>query len=170
MISVMKIQIKCKYDELVKLSDFKAHPKNPNEHSVEQIKRLAKLYEYHGVRHPIIVSKLSGYIVAGHGRLLAAKELGMATMPATFQDFDSEESEYAFLVSDNAIATWAEISLSLVNSELPNLGPEFDIDWLGLKKFSVDLPQIEEIGDKGDPNHRDDNELKTCPNCGVLIV
>ena len=132
-------QIHCRYDRMIPIHELKDHPKNRNKHSDEQIERLAKLYEYHGIRHPIIVSSRSGYIVAGHGRKAAAQDLGIKVFPVVYQDFDSDEAEYAFIQADNAIALWAELDLSGINSDLPELGPDFDIDMLGIKNFEIDV-------------------------------
>ena len=139
----MTISIHCKYDELQNSKTLKDHPKNRNKHSKEQIERLAKLYEFHGVRHPIIVSKLSGCIVAGHGRKLAGIKAGMTEMPVVFQDFESEMAEYAFLQADNAIALWAELDLSGINSDIPEFDPDFDIDMLGINNFTIDPQEVD---------------------------
>lgn len=136
------MKIYCKYDELVDPTTLKDHPKNRNKHGQDQIERLAKLYEFHGVRHPIIVSKESGYIVAGHGRKLAAQMAGINLFPVTFQSFASEEAEYAFIQSDNAIAAWAELDLAAINQDLSNLGPDFDIDMLGIKDFILEPAEM----------------------------
>lgn len=157
------MKIRCQFTKLVPLSELKAHPKNRNSHPADQITRLAQVMEYQGIRHPIIVSNLSGFIVAGHGRLAAAQKLGLTEFPIDFQDFESSESEYAFLVSDNAIALWAELDLSGINLDLPELGPDLDIDLLGIKDFTVDviekIPEIKE----------EKTQKKTCKNCGIEI-
>jgi DNA modification methylase len=123
------------------IGSLSPHPKNPNKHDAEQVKRLAEIIQYQGWRHPIIVSELSGHIVAGHGRLLAAKDLKLKTVPVHYQSFENEEQEYAFLVSDNAIASWAELDLSFINNEVPTLGPDFNIDMLGIKDFTLDVSE-----------------------------
>ncbi len=120
------------------IKELKPHPKNPNKHSKEQIGRLAALIKYQGWRLPIIVSKQSGFIVSGHGRLEAAKLMGLKEVPVSLQDFTSDEQELAFLVSDNAIASWAELDLASINSFVPDLGPEFDIDLLGIEDFEIE--------------------------------
>jgi hypothetical protein len=143
------MKILCKYDELLPLDKFIEHPKNPNKHDEPQIKRLAELYKYHGIRHPIIVSKLSGFIVAGHGRLSSARLAGLKEFPVEYQDFDSDEAEYAFLVADNAISSWSELDLASINLEIPALGPDFDIDYLGLKDFTIDISEKQDgLGDE----------------------
>jgi DNA modification methylase len=138
-----EIRIHCKYDEMVDPKKLKDHPKNRNKHDKDQIERLAKLYEYHGIRHPIIVSSRSKCIVAGHGRKAAAVKAGLKEMPVVYQGFDSEESEYAFIQADNAIALWAELDLSGINDDLGDLGPDFDVDVLGIKNFTVDVADKE---------------------------
>ena len=141
--------------EEIDIDQLTSNPRNPNKHSPEQIKRLSELIQYQGWRLPIIVSKQSGFIVSGHGRLEAAKLLGLKKVPVTYQDFLDDTQEYAFLVSDNAIASWAELDLSSINSFVPDLGPDFSIDLLGFKTFTIDAFEnkdlIEEVN-KGDEN------------------
>lgn len=162
------MKIHCKYDALIKLKDLKPHPKNRNKHSKEQIERLVKLYSFHGIRHPIIVSNLSGFIVAGHGRLAAAKEAGMQNFPVVRQDFDSDSAEYAFLQADNAIALWAELDLEAIKLDLPQLEDGFEIDVLGIKNFVPYPVNFNEPDQKSDPTLKEP-QLKLCPNCGVVI-
>lgn len=161
-------QVKCNFDETVSLSSLKPHPRNRNNHTDEQIKRLSELFEYHGIRHPIIVSKRSGYIVAGHARLSAAKLLKLESFPVEYQDFESDETEYAFLVADNAIALWAELDMAGINADLPDLGPDFSLDMLGIKDFTLDANfapgTIDEQGEL------DKKKPVTCPNCGESFV
>lgn len=133
------MKIYCKYDKLESLYNLKAHPKNPNKHSTDQVKRLAELYNYHGIRHPVIVSNLSGFVVAGHGRIEAAKQAGLKEFPIVYQDFVDTDAEYAFMVSDNAISDWSELDMGMINADLPDLGPDFDIDMLGMKDFNLDV-------------------------------
>lgn len=133
------MQIHCKYDELVNPSKLKNHPKNRNKHGQDQIERLAEIYKYHGIRHPIIVSNLSKCIVAGHGRKLAAIRAGIKEMPVVFQEFESTEKEYAFIQADNAIALWAELDMAGINEDIGDLGPDFDINMLGIQDFTIDV-------------------------------
>lgn len=120
---------------------LKPNPKNRNKHPEDQIKRLMKLIEYQGFRQPIIVSTRSGFVVAGHGRLEAAKKLALKEVPVLYQDFASDEQEYAFGVSDNAVAAWADLDLSGINMDLSSLGPDFDLDTLGIKNFVIDVAE-----------------------------
>lgn len=132
------MKVRCTYDQLVPISSLNPHPKNTNKHSKEQIQRLAKILEYQGWRYPIKVSKQSGFITSGHGRLEAAMLMKLDVVPVNFQDYENDTQELADLTSDNAIASWAELDLSLINLQLGDMGPDFDIDLLGIKNFNLD--------------------------------
>lgn len=134
----MPPKIHCLYDALVDPSKLKYHPKNRNKHSKEQIERLAKIIEYQGWRYAIKVSKNSGFVTSGHGRIAAAFLKKWKEVPVVYQDYESDEQEYADVQADNAIASWAELDLAGINVDLADLGPDFDIEFLGLKDFVIE--------------------------------
>lgn len=155
-----EIAVHCKYDALEDPKKLKNHPKNRNKHSKEQVERLAELYKYHGIRHPIIVSKLSGCIVAGHGRKASAINAGIKGFPVVHQDFDSDESEYAFVQSDNAIALWAELDIEGIRDDIDTLSESFDVRMLALKDLEdiqaekVPLCDEDEVPEHVEPKTR----------------
>jgi hypothetical protein len=158
------MKIHCKYDQLIAIDSLRAHPKNPNEHTTTQIERLAGILKYQGWRRPIRVSRQSTYITAGHGAVEAARLNGWDKVPVDFQDYDNSDQELADLVADNAIANWADIDLAFVNSEIvPELGPDIDIDMLGISDFEIE-PADKESGafDKDEGLGR----IHLCPKCG----
>ena len=108
------IKIHCSYTELKDAETLVGHPKNPNEHSDEQIRLLAKIIKHQGFRNPIVVSKRSNFIVAGHARLKAALKLNLSQVPVDFQDFENEADEYAHLIADNRIAELADADNTLI--------------------------------------------------------
>jgi hypothetical protein len=130
--------IKANEIQIVSIKDVKLNPKNRNKHPKEQIERLAEIIKYQGFRNPLIISSRTGLVVAGHGRYEAAKKLKLKEVPIMVQEFESEEQEYAAQVSDNAIASWAELDLSGINTDVPDLGPDFNIDLLGIKDFVLE--------------------------------
>ena len=158
------MQIKSESIELVSVDALIPHPKNMNKHPGDQIERLCRLIEYQGFRNPLVVQLGTNLIVAGHGRLEAAKKLGYEKIPVTYQKFDDEAQLYAYMTSDNAIASWAELDLSQINLDIQDLGPELDIDMLGLKSFKVD--PIDNLDFNQEPKT---GEIKTtmitCPEC-----
>jgi DNA modification methylase len=135
----MPPKIHCLYDALVDPSKLKYHPKNRNKHSKEQIERLAKIIEYQGWRYAIKVSKNSNFVTSGHGRIAAAFLKKWKEVPVVYQDYESDEQEYADVQADNAIASWSELDLSGINLDIADLGPDFDLDMLGLKDFTLDV-------------------------------
>jgi hypothetical protein len=67
------VKVECAYNELWPIERLKENPRNPNTHPQKQIDLLAKIIRETGWRSPIVVSARSGYVVKGHGRLLAAR-------------------------------------------------------------------------------------------------
>ena len=83
------IPIFCAHTEIVETEKLIPNPKNPNRHPEAQIKLLAKIIKAQGFRNPIVVSKRSGFVIKGHGRLDAAKLLEMLTVPVDFQELEN---------------------------------------------------------------------------------
>lgn len=104
------IEAHCCFDKVVDVVDLVPHPRNPNKHDDKQIALLAKIIRSQGWRNPIVVSERSGFIVAGHGRLEAARVLNVEQVPVDSQAFTNEAEEYAHLIADNRIAELAEAS------------------------------------------------------------
>lgn len=143
------IKVHCKYDELVDPKKLKNYNRNRNKHPQSQIDRLARLYEFHGIRHPIIVDIDRQVIAAGHGRKLAAIRAGIKEFPVVYQKFETDEALYTFVQSDNAATLESELDMSGINLDLGELGP-FDIDSLGIPDFKVD--RSEKDDELGDPD------------------
>lgn len=137
------MKVNCSYQKLVPLDQLIPHPQNANQHSTRQIEMLAKIIKYQGWRHPIIVSGLSGYIVAGHGRLASAKLAGFTECPVDVQQFEDKAQEMAFLLSDNFIAELAETDESKLEEIYLELG-EFDHELLGLEEPLVIIDEDKE--------------------------
>jgi hypothetical protein len=111
------------------------NPKNKNIHPDKQIKVLAKIIDARGQRSPIVISKRSGFITKGHGRLMAIKMLGWEKAAVDLQDYESEAEEYADMIADNEIARYAEFDKE---SFLEDLNIEdFDPQLYGLINFSI---------------------------------
>lgn len=150
------IEVWCAYDKLVKIEELIPHPKNPNTHPQSQIKILAQNIRYHGWRHPIVVSKLSGYIVAGHGRLEAAKELGVSIIPVEYQNFASEDNELAVLVGDNRLAELSSLDLNGLQDIIDGFkASDFDTILAGFEPTDLDALLGEQKPDFGDEKEKE---------------
>lgn len=146
------IQVRCSYSRMVAISELKPHPRNPNTHPDSQIKLLANIIAKTGWRSPIVVSKLSGFIVKGHGRLAAAMLLGEKFVPVDDQEYPDEAMEMSDLVADNQIASYAEMDRAMLKDILQDLdNGAMDMlltgfDMSGIEALMTSLPPPDMIG------------------------
>lgn len=115
------------------------HPQNPNRHTESQIEALSKVIKHQGWRSPIVVSNQTGFVIAGHGRLEAAKVLNETKVPIEEQDFKNEADEFAHLVADNRIAelsNWDNLKLRDVISTLSD--KELDLELTGFTQGELE--------------------------------
>ncbi|MCC8177240.1 MAG: ParB N-terminal domain-containing protein, partial [Bacteroidales bacterium] len=82
-----EIPVFCAHDAIVDAATLVPNPKNPNTHPDSQIQLLGRIICQTGWRQPITVSKRSGFIVKGHGRLSAALLEGMEQVPVDYQNY-----------------------------------------------------------------------------------
>jgi ParB-like nuclease domain len=129
------MNIKCAHTELVPLHKLVENPKNPNKHPQNQIDILAKIIDFQGQRSPIVVSKNSGFITKGHGRLMAIQKLGWAQAAVDYQDYESEAQELADMIADNKISELANSDDLMIQELAKDLG-DFDFELLGLDDLS----------------------------------
>jgi ParB-like chromosome segregation protein Spo0J len=156
--------VRCTHDKIVPIHELKAHPKNRNIHPPDQIEQLAEILKYQGWRYPVKVSKQSGYVTAGHGRMAAALHAGWTHVPVNYQDYDNDDMEYADVQADNAIASWAELDLKLVKLDIADR-PNLDVRLLGIKGLSGS----DEVSG-GDPDETPDLPEETRVRLGDLWV
>jgi hypothetical protein len=123
------------------------YEKNARTHSPEQISQLQASIAEFGFLNPILVDSKAG-IIAGHGRLEAAKELGLAEVPVVVLDHLDAKQRRAYVIADNKLALNAGWDEGLLSAELLDLG-EMDFD-LGLIGFSEEeraqlMPEVEKL-------------------------
>lgn len=126
--------IACAHTEVWPLDRFRPHPRNPNTHPPEQLRLLGKIIVTQGWRSPVVVSRLSGLVIKGHGRLAAAKLMNLESAPVDLQDYASEAMELADLMADNQIAEFSEIDATAFDSLVAELklDANFDVELAGL--------------------------------------
>ena len=115
------VPVFCAHDAIVDVAKLVPNPKNPNQHPDSQIQLLGRIIRQTGWRQPITVSKRSGFIVKGHGRLAAALLEGVKEAPVDYQNYTTEAEEYADLVADNRIAELAETDNKLLADILADI-------------------------------------------------
>jgi len=124
--------------ELWPLARLVPYQRNPRTHSEEQVTQIAASIAEFGFCNPILVDSHDG-IVAGHGRLLAAKKLGLAEVPVIVLDHLDETQRRAYLLADNRLselAGWDQEMLALELKELADAG--FDATIAGFDSKEID--------------------------------
>ena len=127
---MIETNLKVKYRKLDALKVFDG---NARTHSDRQVDQLASIITDVGYTNPILIDE-TGTIIAGHGRLLAARKLGMATIPTIELRGLSEQDKLKLNVSDNQLALNAGWSAEALKLQLDQL-KSWDVD-LGLLGFS----------------------------------
>ncbi|WP_374834741.1 ParB/Srx family N-terminal domain-containing protein, partial [Daeguia caeni] len=121
--------------EYRKLDDLVPYARNARTHSEGQVAEIAGSIRTFGFTNPVLIAE-DGTLIAGHGRVLAARKLGMDTVPTIVLTGLSETQRRALVLADNRIAMnagWDEELLALELSDLQEAG--FD---LGLTGFADD--------------------------------
>jgi len=123
--------------EQVDLNTLKPYEHNAKVHTAEQIDKLIASIEEFGFLNPCLIDK-DYNIIAGHGRVMAAKEMGMDKVPCVFVEGLSDAQRKAYLLADNRLAELAEWDWNIVDCELGELEEmDFDIDILGFDNDEI---------------------------------
>jgi ParB-like chromosome segregation protein Spo0J len=124
-----------------RLEALRPDPANPRSHSPKQIRQLARSIGAFGFNVPILVDPTLR-IIAGHGRLLAAQELGWREVPTILLDHLSEAEARAFMIADNRIAETAAWNNTLLTEQFREISldsPDFAIETTGFELNEIDL-------------------------------
>ena len=107
------------------------YARNSRTHSDEQIAQIAASIREFGFSNPVLVDEV-GNIIAGHGRVLAARRLGMEGVPCLRMEGLSETQKRAYVIADNSLALASGWDEDLLKAELDSLKTEeLDLDILG---------------------------------------
>ena len=112
---------------------------NPRTHSPEQVARIAASIQEWGWTNPILVGADSR-VIAGHGRLLAARKLGMSEVPVIVLGHLSEAQCRALVIADNQLASNAGWDEEMLRLELATLREEdFNVDLIGFDDAELEI-------------------------------
>jgi ParB-like chromosome segregation protein Spo0J len=131
-------------------------PKNPRVHSTKQIRELAKSIVAFGFNVPILVDRRL-QIIAGHGRLMAARELGWREVPTILLDHLSEAEACAFTIADNRVAETAAWNNTLLTEQLKQISratPDIAIETTGFELTEIGLLTAKGAGGVRKPSRR----------------
>lgn len=135
----------------VSRTKLKPYERNAKIHSAEQVTKIANSIREFGFLSPCLIDR-DFNIIAGHGRVLAAEELGLDTVPCVFIEGLTEEQRRAYILADNRLTELGDWDEDLLQIELGELAEEgFDVDVAGF-----DLPDYEEEEEKEEPENPTD--------------
>jgi ParB-like chromosome segregation protein Spo0J len=124
-----------------RIEALRPDPANPRSHSPKQIRQLARSIGAFGFNVPILVDRTLR-VVAGHGRLLAAQDLGWREVPTILLDHLSEAESRAFMIADNRLAESAAWNNTLLTEQLREISleaPDFSIETTGFELSEIEL-------------------------------
>jgi DNA modification methylase len=136
------------------IEELKPDPANPRRHSKKQIRQIGNSIREFGFVAPILIDR-DGKVLAGHGRLLACRELGITEVPTVCLDHLTPAQARAFMIADNRlteIATWDDQLLAQQLQDLSLLGLDFNIEVIGFEMAEIDLriASLDEVPDAAD--------------------
>ncbi len=123
------------------LESIVSDPNNPRLHNSAQINAIARSIEAFGFNAPILVDK-ANRVVAGHGRLEAAKRLKLAEAPVIRLEHLSEQQARAYMLADNKLtdrSSWDDRKVAIVLKELSDIALDFEIEATGFEPPEIDL-------------------------------
>jgi DNA modification methylase len=123
------------------IRNLKHSPRNSRTHSPRQIRQIADSIRAFGFNNPALVDK-DNTIIAGHGRVAAAKLLGMTEVPTIRLDSLSTDQIRAYVITDNRLAEkagWDKSILAIEFQHLLNVESEFEITVTGFEIPEIDL-------------------------------
>ncbi len=123
--------------QLVPLSKLVPYVNNARTHSPEQLAKLRSSLREFGFINPVIIDR-DFNVIAGHGRIAAAKEEGMGEVPCVFADFLTEAQKKAYILADNRMALDAGWDEELLRIEIESLqGADFDVSLTGFGEDEI---------------------------------
>lgn len=123
----------------VTIADLIPYANNAKIHGAGQIEKLKKSITEFGFITPCLIDR-DNNLIAGHGRVMAAKELGMTSVPCVFIEGLTEAQRRAYILVDNKIGELADWDMNLLDLELQ------DLQEIDMSDFGFDITSIDEFG------------------------
>jgi len=145
--------------QIRRVKPYKENPRRISDRAVEGV--AASIREF-GWQQPLVVDK-AGVLIVGHARLLAAKQLGLKTVPVVVADLTPDQAK-AYRLADNKTGELAEWDWELLGQELAALA---EVD-MGVFGFDWDPGNLDHLFDSADPHESVETAPRTatCPECG----
>jgi ParB-like chromosome segregation protein Spo0J len=150
------------------VADLVPYARNSRTHSHEQVAQIAAAVREFGWTNPLLIDG-QGTIIAGHGRLQAARKLGLDTVPCIVLDHLTEGQRRALVIADNKLATNAGWDADMLECEFRELqDSDFDMNLLGFSQdemAGILADKNFEPAKQEDQTRLDEKKPTVCPNC-----
>lgn len=141
------------------------YARNSRTHSDAQVAQIAASIREFGFTNPVLIDGKSG-VIAGHGRLLAARKLGLAEVPVIELAHLSEKQKRAYIIADNKLALNAGWDDEMLRVEFEDLAGEgFDLSLTGFSEDELATLMVEEIA----PGLTDEDAVPEAPETPVSV-
>lgn len=127
------------------IETVKPYERNAKKHPDDQVGHIANSLKRFGWKQPLVVDK-DGVVVVGHGRLLAAKKLGLKTVPCVCADDLTDDEIKAYRLAENRLSesAWDKTLLEFELDALPKIDmSDFGFDVDAFKKQELEAPEVE---------------------------
>lgn len=156
--------------EMWEVKKLVPYSKNSRRHPEKQIEQIMSSIQRFGFLNPILVDTKSG-IIAGHGRLEAAKKIGMSRVPVIVVDHLSENEKRAYIIADNKIAENAEWDFEMLSQEVADILEEFDddLDSIGFTQSEIDKLLAEEDAEHDNTENKEHDNTESIDRVSVKV-
>ncbi len=122
--------------EQVPIDQLRADPANPRRISEEELEALTRSLRQFGFVEPVLARKEDGTVIGGHQRLVAARRLGLTTVPVTYLDLSAEQARLLNLALNRISGSWDEQLLARLLADLQS-SPTIDLSLSGFGEDEI---------------------------------
>ena len=152
--------------EYISLSEITPYAGNAKMHPAHQIEQIKESIQQFGFNDPLAL--WHGEIVEGHGRYIAAQELGLSEIPVIRLDGLTDEQRRAYAIVHNKLTINSDFDAQLLDAELSGL-PDFDAEFFGFELTDFDFGSDDSyLKEQKEPEAKE-GKTTTCPNCGFVF-
>lgn len=151
--------------EYISIDQITPYERNAKKHPEEQVEHIANSIKEFGWQQPLVIDK-ENVLIIGHGRLMAAKKLGLDTVPVIRAEQLTEEQVAALRLADNKTneSGW---DFELLDLELEDLG-DFNMEQFGFTFSGSNIDDLDELFADAPEKEKEPKKIQ-CPHCGEWI-
>lgn len=155
---------------MVPTDDLVMYEGNAKLHPAEQVDQIAASIEEFNFADPIAAwhnEEGESVIIEGHGRLMAARKLGIETLPVIYLDYLSDEQRRAYTLAHNKLTMNSDFDYEILTSELDAI---IGIDMEDFGFINVEMPDIDDLFVENEESEEEEKpKTIVCPHCGEVI-